>query len=420
MSTAWSPPSPRCAELLREVAERMLGQPDFVTVVDAAVLERAGEAITADPVLADALRAGDQANLLHWLHATIRDPGAPVPPNVAPATLAIARELVRRGLDDRALEAYRAGQNVAWTMFMRGAFEVTADPGELQELLDTGARSIFAFVDATLSGIEAEIDREREQLTSGTHAERLEVVNLLVGGAPIPEERASARLGYDLRRRHTAAILWGDAAAPDQGLLGRTADALARAAGAERAFTVVAGAAALWVWLGTDAGAPDPAALERALTGAPGVRLAVGSTGAGADGFRRGHLDALATQRLMHRRGAAVRFARYEEVRAVALAADEERALEFAARTLGDLAGAPETLRETLRTWLREGGNTTATARALPAHRNTVIARLGRARDLLPLPLEGNGLEVGLALEIVRWFGVPAGAAREVAAPRAA
>ena len=37
---------------------------------------------------------------------------------------------------------------------------------------------------------------------------------------------------------------------------------------------------------------------------------------------------------------------------------------------------------------------TTRTARALFAHRNTVLARLTRARELLPLPLAGHGLEV--------------------------
>ena len=89
--------------------------------------------------------------------------------------------------------------------------------------------------------------------------------------------------------------------------------------------------------------------------------------------------------------------------------ADEERALEFVARTLGDLAGADEVLRDTLRTYLREDSNAARTARALFAHRNTVLARLARARELLPLPLAGHGLEVGLALEIARWIGAPAG-----------
>jgi DNA-binding PucR family transcriptional regulator len=38
-------------------------------------------------------------------------------------------------------------------------------------------------------------------------------------------------------------------------------------------------------------------------------------------------------------------------------------------------------------------------------HRNTILARLSRAEELLPAPLDGRGLQVGLALEIVHWRG---------------
>lgn len=407
VTSTWEPPSERCADLVRTAARAMLEEPGLLDEVDRAVLSRAGATIAADPVLVDSLRASDRANLIHWLTANVRDPGAPVVPNVGPETVGVARDLVRRGLDDRALEGYRAGQNVAWSRWMAAAFELTDDPAELHEFLDVGARSIFAFVDETLAGITAEVDREREQLTSGTHAERRETVSLILDGAPIPADRASSRLGYELRRRHTAVILWGDPAASGQGDLGRTADALARAAGAGRAFTVVAGAASLWAWLATDGTDPDPRALADTATGPGGVRVAIGSTAPGIDGFRRSHLDALATQRLMHRGPADVAVARYDDVRAVVLAvADEERAIEFVARTLGDLASADEVLRETLRVYLREDANAARTARALFAHRNTVLARLNRARDLLPIPLTGRGLDVGLALEIARWTGV--------------
>jgi sugar diacid utilization regulator len=43
-------------------------------------------------------------------------------------------------------------------------------------------------------------------------------------------------------------------------------------------------------------------------------------------------------------------------------------------------------------------------ARALYTHRNTVLNRLQRAERLLPLPLAGHGLEVGVALEIAQWL----------------
>src|SRR4029453_10635066 len=62
---------------------------------------------------------------------------------------------------------------------------------------------------------------------------------------------------------------------------------------------------------------------------------------AGMDGFRRSHLDALATQRLMHRMPSDLRLAAYDDVRLVALTTqDEDPAAEFVARTLGELGTA--------------------------------------------------------------------------------
>jgi DNA-binding PucR family transcriptional regulator len=134
------------------------------------------------------------------------------------------------------------------------------------------------------------------------------------------------------------------------------------------------------------------------------VRVALGPTAPGVAGFRRSHLDALATHRLMHRAPAAPRLASYDEVQVVALATqDEERADAFVARTLGELAAAPRELQETARVYLREGSSATRAARVLFTHRNTVLARLARVEQLLPAPLEGRGLQVGLALEILRW-----------------
>lgn len=409
-TTAWERPSARVAELIRTGAELVLQQPDEIfDEVDAVVLnDAAGDAVAQDPALADAVRRTNRANLVHWAEANLRDPGAPVAPNVGPQTLAVARDLVRRGLDDGALDSYRMGQNVAWRRWMEMAFLLTQDPDELRELLDVSARSIFSFVDQTLAGIQTQIARERDQLTRGTHAQRLEVVSLLLEGAPIDVDRASARLNHALDRAQTAAIVWSDLAGVDPGALEGVAEALGRAAGA-RPLTVLASASARWVWIPTP---PTPdgldvAAVQAALDAAPDdVRVALGPTLSGLEGFRRSHLDALATQRLMHRTPARLRLARYEDVQVVALATqDEDRADEFVTRTLGDLRTAPAELRETVRAYLREGSNATRTAKVLFTHRNTILTRLARAEELLPAPIEGRTLQVALALEIVHWRG---------------
>lgn len=404
--TAWDPPSPAVAELIRTAAAALLEAPEAVfDEVDAITLANADPALTADPVLVEGFRRANHANLVHWAQANVRDPGMPVPPNTGPEGLGIARDLVRRGLGQGALDAYRTGQNAAWRLWMATAFTLTSDPAQLGELLDVSARSIFAFVDATLAAITEQVDQERERLTRGTHAERLEVVTLILEGAPIGAERAAARLQYALDRPQTAAIVFSDTPEPDPGGLERVAEALAQAAGAHRPFSVVAGAASSWVWVPGD---PTPRldVVHAALDANGEVRLALGPTGYGMAGFRRSHLDALVTQRLLHRAPEPLRFARFEEVQVVALATqDEERAHELVERTLGALATAPAELRQTLRTYLAEGSNASRTAQRLPAHRNTVLSRLGRAEELLPAPLEGRLLQVALALEVVRWLG---------------
>jgi DNA-binding PucR family transcriptional regulator len=402
----WDPPSERVAALIRAGAEALLQEPAALfDQVDDAVLGATPSRLSSDPAITAATVATNHANILHWANANVRRPGAHVPANLSPAILDLARDIVRRGLDETTLNTYRIGQNVAWRAWMTLAFSLTEDPGELRELLDVTARSIFAFVDETVEGIQELIDREREQLTGGTHAERLETVNLILEGAPITSARAGERLRYELAGRHTAAVVWTDRDPGGGGMLEQAADALARSAGARRAFTVAASTRSLWAWhVGTQP--PDLGAVRAHLDGAPGVRIALGTTGAGMDGFRRSHLDALATQRLMHRMPGDLRLASHEDVQLVALtAADEEGAAEFVTRTLGRLATADPDLRETLRVYIREEFSASRAARALFAHRNTVLNRLARARELLPAPLEGRGLQVGLALEIAHWLG---------------
>ena len=402
----WEPPSPRIAELIRRGVREPTENPEALFAeVDAAVLAAAPQRLAEDPAITAAAIAADHANVLHWASSNLLHPGAPVPPNLSQQVLDLARDIVRRGLDDTTLNVYRIGQNVAWRAWMQQAFTLTDDPGELNELLEVTARSIFTFVDETVAGIQKLIDREREQLIGGTHAERLETVNLVLEGAPITSVRASARLRYELSGLHTAAVVWSEAEVPDQGKLERATDGLARSAGSPRPFTVVASQRSLWVWL-ANAGAPDSDAVREQLAQTPSVRVALGSSASGMEGFRRAHLDALATQRLMHRMPGELQLASYEEVQLVALSAqDEEGAWDFVTRTLGELAGADVELRETLRVYIREGFSASRAARALYAHRNTVLNRLARARELLPAPLEYRGLQVGLALEIVHWLG---------------
>ncbi len=399
---SWEAPSARVQELIRQLAHLVLDPaPEWLAELDAAVLG-ANPTIAVDPELAAAVSRSNRANLVFWATANIRDPGAPVAPNTGPEPMGIARELVRRGYDAYALDAYRVGQGVAWRRLMEIGFESTTELAELHELLDVCSRSIGAFIDATLAAIAAQIDSEREELTRGTHAERRETIALLLDGAPIARERAEARLGYRLTGSHTAAVVWTDDPTGDMTRLDRAAEAVG--VGAARPLSVLASAATRWVWV--PGPRVDVAALAAAIDAVPDVRVAVGSTGAGLDGFRRSHLDALTTQRMLARLHSPRRVAVFSDIELVALiTADADRAAEFIQHTLGNFENAGAELQEAVRVFVDEQCNASRAAARLYTHRNTLLRRLTRADELLPRPLAEHTVNVAVALDVLRWRG---------------
>lgn len=398
-----SRPSPRVRQLIRQAAQIIVNAPpEWLDELDSAVLG-ANPTIAADPELAAAVSRSNQANLFFWATANVREPGAPVPPNPGPEPLSVARELVRRGLDAYALDAYRVGEGVAWRRLMEIAFGLTSDPAELHEFLDLCSRSISEFVDSTLAAIAAQIDLERDELTRGTHAERRETVALILDGAPIPRQRAESRLGYALTGRHTAAVIWSDDPTGNLARLDGAAEAVGHAAGAGRPLVVLASTATRWVWI---PGVVDAEGLPPSLADTPDVRIAIGSTARGVDGFRRSHFDAITTQQLMARLRSPQQIAVFTEVQLVALiTADTDRAAEFVTQTLGRFETAGAELQETVKTFVDEQCNASRAAARLYTHRNTLLRRLARADELLPRPLAETSVNVAVALDVLRWRG---------------
>ncbi|MET0993473.1 MAG: PucR family transcriptional regulator [Mycobacterium sp.] len=398
-------PTNQVRELFRHGAQIVLNaQSEWLEAMHDAELSAPNmQELAVDPVLNAALRRTTRANLLHWAAANVRDPGAPVPANVGPETLGIARDLVRRGLNESALQAYRVGQNVAWQRWMSIAFTLASDPDELRELLDVSARSLFTFVDETLAGVAEQMRIERDELTRGTHAERLETVALILDGAPISRQRAEARLGYNLEQTHTAAVVWSDD--PESSQLERATEALVRTADAHHPLSVIASAATRWVWIPGKA-APDLRRLEEVTDQMSGVRIAVGSTARGIEGFRRSHLDAITTQRMLTRLNSTQRIASFETVQLVSLVTqDPDRADQFIKQTLGELESASPELRAAVLTFINEQCNASRAAARLYTHRNTLLRRLSRVEQLLPRPLDENSVHVAVALEMVHWRG---------------
>lgn len=395
------------AELLAMTVEQFGAEIDamFDEMVAAAI--GAAPQLASDAALDESVRASVRAMTDRWIDSERRRPGDPVPPDVPPAALDIARDLVRHGVDlQHLLTGYRAAENVSCRRWLLAAASaVPAD--ELAFVVEFGQRAMNSWVDSALDQIIRQIEQERDELMGGALARRLEVVTLIVEGAPINEDVARQRLGYDLSARHLGLVMTSRGTDHEQGLFERTARELARAVGARTPLVLAASTTTAWVWLSSRERAIDVWMVRDALAEAKtDVVATAGSPSAGMAGFRRTHREAVAARRFVERSPVRDQFIAYEDVRVAVLAShDQEAAALFVTDTLGALVSAEPVIRETLRVFLQEGASTSRAAARLYTHRNTVLNRLERAERLLPRPLEGRHLSVGLALELLRWLG---------------
>ncbi len=394
-------PSDRAQELIRQATARLISRPDdLFDAVDEAVLTTQPGAILADPQLTGAIRASNRSNLAHWAAANLANPGAPVLVNRAEETVGLARLIARRGIEDTSRVAYGAGQNAAWTEWMRAVFSVTEDAAELQEVLDVSARSVFDFVERMLGLLREEVERERGQVLSSDNARRLSLINRILSSGASPSLLQELRYPVDLFAQ--TAVVLSQRNGSEQ--LSALVDAVAQAVGPRlrrRPLTVLADADTVWAWFPSDEfEGPLDTVLEQAFEGVRrgDQRVAIGPTLGGYDGFRRGHGDALAAAEVANR--AVVTY--HGVVLATLARAEPERVRTFIDARIGRLDDAS---RETLAAYLANRCSPTRTAQATFSHRNTVIDRVRRAEALLRVPLEGNELELAVALELARFFG---------------
>ncbi len=395
--------SPRMRELIRHTARIALNPTQqWLDELDRTTLA-ANPALSDDPALVEIISRANRANLIHFAVAILRDPGGPVPANFGPEPLRMAQELLNRGLEALAADIYRIAHNVAWERWTDIAFGLTSNPQELRDLLDVAFRSSNDFIDATIAGIPAQLPLEYDALTREVSAQRRKVVEQILGGAPVNRERAEAQLGYLLDRAHTAAIVWSDEPDGDHGQLDQAADAFCTALGCRAPLIVVTNSATRWVWV-NDAATPVGDRIQQVLTYAPTVRLAVGNTRRGIEGFRRSHRDAQTTQRMLTRLGAPQRTAHFADTQMVELLTqDLEGVDEFIECTLGEFQSASPVLHAILLTYINQQCNAARTAKALYIHRNTLVHRLETAHRLLPQPVEANIVRIAVALEVLQW-----------------
>jgi DNA-binding PucR family transcriptional regulator len=374
-----------------------------VEIVDAIV--KAFPLLGNDPAIRTELLAHTVWNVRNFL-AAVRSGDEQPDIVLPPETKVMARTLVRRGIEPEVVyEGYRLAEQVIWQRWMELSAEKIA-PNDLAGVLRVSHSTISRFVEQVLHrGLEAMRD-EQADIAGGDLSRRIKMVRLLLDGVPLDVDSVSRTLRYDVSRQHTALVLWADCAIKP-GALESAGLAVARAVGVPSPLVISAGGDLLWTWIATPTAGVciDVAHAAADIVDSP-VRVAVGPTSPGIDGFRRSHEGALAVHRVMAADPDGGQVFAYHELEVTALASENDaRARDFVIATLGQLADdtpAGARLRETLRVFLEEAENAPRAAERLHTHRNTVLQRVARATELLGYPPGERRLAVELALELRR------------------
>lgn len=331
-----------------------------------------------------------------------------LPPEVVKFAVSVAR---RRLPLERLVQSYRVGQTLFSRAWMDRLAEHTTDQQAYIVALHRSFDQLNTYLDRVTTTVVTEYERERTRWLRGATARRNDLIARLLRSESVALDITSRQLGHELRAPQTGLVAWmapsgdveGQIAALEAGVA-----VLAHNAGIRRALTAPMGTSAVWAWFA------GPVDLERLVAAAetfvdPDILLAAGDTVTGEHAFRITHEQAVRAQHVASRMAAARRLTPYSEIATLALLTnDEDHAREFVARTLGGLArqsASAERLRETLRVFLEEGGNTRRASERLFTHRNTVRYRLRSAEAALEQSLTDPHLDIEIALLLADAFG---------------
>jgi DNA-binding PucR family transcriptional regulator len=370
-----------------------------------------------DAELAGEMRRAIGANLYH-VFERVMPTGAPEALAAPPEALRFAASVLHRGIDTAELiQAYRVGQNLAWSWWMeRLAAHLTGESEVLIEALQVSSERMFSYVDAAIDQQVRLWEEERRRWLGRAVALRADAVRRVLRGEPLAPDEVTQALDYRIDRPLLAAILWVHAPpATAEAAIGRLealADSMALALGADRALLVPAGASSLWAWFPAERHSLplDVIAHAAACHLQHGQGVALGLPGLGLEGFRSSHRQALRARRLAELAQAPAGIIRFDEVDTLCMFGEDPELIgDFMRRKLGGLAADdPNTdrLRENVLVWLREGCNSTRAASRLDTHKNTVLYRLQRAEEALGHPLEDDRLGLELALTLAERLGL--------------
>jgi DNA-binding PucR family transcriptional regulator len=272
----------------------------------------------------------------------------------------------------------------------------------------------FRYIDRITEELIRTYQRERDAWLLARTAGRAARVRALLGNEPVDLDAAESALGYRLRQRHLGVIAWvADGADCSDGLarLERLTRAAAKAVGDHgRALFVPRDESIAWVWLplGT-ASATSSDGLAAAFSNDDQfVRVVIGESAYGLDGFRQTHQQAIRTQDLALAARPGSRVTAFADVGTIALICDDlPAARSWIRTTLGDLAiddEPHERLRETLEIFLSTGSYTATAARML-LHKNGVQYRIRKAKEALDAPIDDRRADLELALRACHYLG---------------
>lgn len=404
---AWQTPSANICELLRNGAERAL-----TLITEQKVLEemehyniedKEYSSVKDDPALMASIRRANRSILIHWLTETINHPEHPVKPQITTDMIHNSRELYRLGVPEILLNSARIAQNVAWQHWMNIVFTLTDDPSELKQLLEVSSFSISLFVDANMEMIQTMLNEEDTHGIRDIIFQRRELVTRILDGANLNLRDSTRRLDYPLDVAHHAAFIWSEESDTEISVLEEAAEIFMKSCGQTQSLKIMISSAVLWVW--TPATRPiDTYEIKHLVQRLPAVRITFGTGSKGIDGFRRAHFDALMAQRVLNRMHSTARAVSFDQIRLAAIMSHDHEALQrYLTFTLGDLIHASHHIKNTLLVYLECGCNIADASIQLHTHRNTVLRRLTKAEELLPLPLAQNRIHVAAALEVLRW-----------------
>jgi len=398
----------RIYQLLRLGAEGalvLISQDEVIERMELAGMAGTGDTSEQDdPSLMAATRRSIRSSLIHWLNSTIENPSRRVEPFASDNILQSAIVMQELGIPDLMLTLDRAAQNIAWEYWMDVAFGITDNPQELKLLLDISFKSITSYIDGSRDLLQGMLKEYNDKNPSRHTAKKRDLVLKILDSNPTQLDRSVKLLGYPMDHQHYAAIVWGEEGNTEISVLEKAASFFAQVCGQENPLTLIMSGEVAWVWT-TASRQIEEYPLQNYFKKLPGVRMTYASGGKGVEGFRKAHMDALSTQRVLGRLRSTGRVVGFESIRlAEIMSRDPEATNSFISTILGGLNHALPELKASLLTYIECGCNANKAAQTLHTHRNTLVRRLARAEELLPRPLSENLIQVAAALDMNKWL----------------